>query len=557
VWEGTHVTAQDRTAPRKLGILLLALALAGLALASSANAAPNTGVSWGSDGFGLLGNGPATTDSAVPTPMSNLSGATQLSSGTGDHALALMADGTVKAWGANGRGQMGTGANTGPDDCGGGTPCGMTPTTVPGVTNAIAVAAGGAHSMALLANGQVMTWGSNRLGQLGNGGDSGPDDCGGGGPCQLDAAVVPGLSDVVAIAAGGQHSLALRSNGLVMAWGGNQNGQLGQDTSGPADCGEGKCATAPLLVPTFTNAVDIAAGDGHSLAVLSDGTARGWGSNGYGETGLGSPTLSGCFCQSTPVTVTGVSGAVEVAAGYGHSLALLANGTVRGWGDNENGEVGNGTISASGCACIASPTEVVGLSGVAEIATGSYTSLALTSAGAVKAWGSNGQGRLGNNDPGTDSGFAVDVFGLTNATALGASYSHSMALVGDRQLLSVTLEGLGAGKVVAPGVFCSPVCSRNYPEGAKVRLLAIADPSTFFAGYSGACTGPGACTVTMDQARAVTARFGDLPDPTPPAPDPGVAAATGQRSAALEKCLNKKTKKARRKCARKAKRLPL
>jgi alpha-tubulin suppressor-like RCC1 family protein len=526
---------------------VLGALLACLILSASAQAAGDTGKAWGYNGSGQLGDGNSPTGSPVPVTISGLSGATQVSSGVGDHSLALLSNGTVVAWGTGFGGQLGDG-NTDDED---------TPVAVSGITNALAVSAGNAHSLALLADGTVVAWGRNYAGQLGRD-NTGLDDCGGGDPCSLTPLAVPGLSNVVAIAAGGSHSLALLSDGTVMAWGRNSNGQLGNgDETGPDDCGFGTCSTSPIAVPDLTGVVDIAAGSDHSLALLSDGTLMGWGANGYGETGSGTAGAD----EESPAAVGGVTGAVDISAGYGHSLALLENGSVLGWGDNESGEVGNGSITSSGCSCVVTPTGVAGpLTGATAIATGGYQSLAVLANGTVKAWGANSSGQLGNNNPGTDTGSPVSVSGLTDATAVGAGYASSFALAGPMQALTISLTGTGDGKVVGSGISCPPLCTHTYPQGATVMLRGLPAPSTSFA-FGGACSGADPCQVTLDQDRTVNAQFGPAqpgtnPSPGPTGPTPP-AGPTGQRAAALAKCKKVRSHKRHKRCIKRAKQLPL
>jgi len=179
----------------------------------------------------------------------------------------------------------------------------------PGLTNVVRLAAGANHALALQNDGTVVSWGSNLYGQTN---------------------VPAGLSNVIEVAAGIQHSLALTANGTVVAWGGDLYGQ----TNVPAG---------------LTNVVAIAAGGYHNLAISANNTLTAWGYNGYGQTNI-------------PPAVTNV---VSVAAGYDHSMALLANGTVTAWGANTFGQT---NVPA-------------GLNNVTAIAAGEYHSLALQASG--------------------------------------------------------------------------------------------------------------------------------------------------------------------------------
>ena len=218
------------------------------------------------------------TAAFVPAPASFLK-----ISGGGGHTLAIKADGTVWAWGYNISGQLGDGSNT---DI-------TTPVQVVHLTNAVSVAAGVYHGLALKDDGTVWAWGYNNYGQLGV--DTG-------GSISATPVQVVGLTNAIAVAAGSDHCLAVKADGTVWAWGRNNWGQLGDGTR--AD------SFTPLRVSALTNAVSVAASSNHSLAVKDDGTVWAWGFNAQGQLGDGTTTT-----QLTPVQVSGVTSAVAVAAG--------------------------------------------------------------------------------------------------------------------------------------------------------------------------------------------------------------------------------------------------
>jgi hypothetical protein len=303
----------------------------------------------------------------------------------------------------------------------------------PSLTNAVAVAAGATHSLALRADGTVVAWGGyNAFGQTN---------------------IPPGLTNVVAIAAGGYdiffddvgHSLALRADGTVAAWGAGQTG------TGSSYYHQGQ-AVVPL---GLVNVVAVAAGGMHSLALRADGTVVAWGYNDDGQTNVPG----------------GLSNVVAVAAGWWHSLALRADGTVVAWGANEQGQ-----------------TNVPGgLSNVVAVAGGGYHSLALRADGTVVAWGAG----LTNSSSFPDYGQSVVPVGLTNAVAIAAGGSpHSLALRADGTVVAWgNDEGLQTHAL--PGLTNAVAVSAggNYSlalvgDGPPVVKASLSDPTVSANGFS-------------------------------------------------------------------------
>jgi alpha-tubulin suppressor-like RCC1 family protein len=233
------------------------------------------------------------------------------------------------------------------------------------------ISGGDLHSLALKNDGTVWAWGDNVYGQLGNG----TNDTDSATPVQVVDSSDPSgyLQGVTAISAGTYHNLALKSDGTVRAWGDNTYGQLGNGTSGT----EMKSKT-PMTVSNLTDVKSVSGGAEHSLALENDGTIKAWGGNESGQLGYGTTTNTGCKCSPAPVTVSALSSVKEVAAGGYHNLALNSDATVSAWGSNNSGQLGNGTTSNDGgCTCIATPGSVSGLTGVIGISAGRFHSLAL------------------------------------------------------------------------------------------------------------------------------------------------------------------------------------
>jgi alpha-tubulin suppressor-like RCC1 family protein len=395
-----------------LTTIAVALALA-LVSAAPASAASYGAVSWGMDVYGQLGNGvedPALFESETPVAPAGLTGVKEVAAG-GETSIALLADGTVMAWGENYFGQLGNGSATGPEWCdsfaGIGSACSATPVQVSGLSGVKAVAAGYGDGYALLKDGTVMAWGENADGQLGVGTDRGPEGCitdRGAIPCSTIPVRVSGLRGVRAIAAGSGYGLALLKDGTVMGWGDDDVGQLGGVVN-PESCGHTPCSTTPVPVSGLSGVKAIAAGQDHALAILHNGTVMAWGHGGLGELGNGTQTIS-----SPPVAVSGLSGVTAIAAGAFQSLALLEDGRVMAWGMNAEGQLGDGTsvgpetctVWAPSIPCSTTPVAVSGLSGVTAIAAGAMHSLAVLQDGAVMGWGWNEYGQLGVDESGPD-----------------------------------------------------------------------------------------------------------------------------------------------------------
>ena len=271
-------------------------------------------------------------------------------------------------------------------------------------TSVTQIASGQYHTLVLKSDGTVWAWGYNYSGQLGNG-------------TTIDSSTpvqVIGLSNIIYISAGNSHSMALKSDGTVWTWGLNSSGQIGNGTT--------TNRTTPIQVTGLNNVKAISAGGSHSIALKSDGTVWAWGLNGSGQLGDGTTTSS-----TTPVQVQGLNDIAAVSAGGSYSLILKNDGTVGAWGSNSNGQLGDGTTTSR-----TTPGQVTGLSGITAISAGEYHVMALKSDGTVWAWGLNVYGQLG-------IAIAIPPFALVPAqvqslngiTAISAGSYHSMALKND------------------------------------------------------------------------------------------------------------------------------
>jgi hypothetical protein len=262
--------------------------------------------------------------------------------------------------------------------------------------------AGGNHSLALKDDGTVWAWGRNKDGQLGDGTTANKST-----PAQVTE-----LSEVKVIACGGDHSLALKEDGTVWVWGRNSYGQLGDGTT--------VAKSTPVQVTGLSGIKAIAAGTDHSLALKGDGTVWAWGYNGLGQLGDGTGNS-----RYTPVQVQGLSGVKGINGGHYHSLALKEDGAVWAWGRNSDGELGDGTTTNRNA-----PVQVTGLSGIKTIIGAGNLSLALKEDGTVWAWGDNSVGQLGDGTT-TDRNTPVQVIGLSGAEVIESGLSYGLALKED------------------------------------------------------------------------------------------------------------------------------
>ena len=324
--------------------------------------------------------------------------------------VGLSAQAEGWSWGANSNGQLGNGTTANSN----------TPVEISGAGEMIALAGGGSHSLALHSDGTIWAWGYGHYGQLGNG-------------TVTEISLVPvqalGLTVATAVAAGDGHSLGLKNDGTVWAWGYNFYGQLGNGASG-----NGTNNSVPVLVTGLTGVTAIAAGFDQCLAVKSDGTVWSWGHNNYGQLGDGTHTD-----RAVPVQVSGLTGVLTVAGGKFHSLALKDDGTVWAWGWNSYGQLGDGTNTSSNA-----PVQVSGLSGIVGIAAGLYHSLALKAGGTVWAWGDNTYGQLGTGTT-TWSNMAVQAFfspGTVIRSIAGGGW-HSLAIQDSGTLWAWGLNSFG------------------------------------------------------------------------------------------------------------------
>ncbi len=333
----------------------------------------------GDNNSGQLGNN-STVNSATWVNVSGLTDVVQVVGAFGS-SMALKRDGTVWTWGNNASGKLGLG------DSGVGTNR-LVPTQT-ALTNVVALAAGENFSAALFANGTVATWGANAHGQLGDGWNT---------VTQPTPTLVPGLTGVTAIAAGGTHMLALKSDGTLRAWGHNDQGQVGNvvDTS----------VSSPVTPNTIADAVKIAAGYYNSYALLANGVVMAWGINNYGCLGIGgtNPATSKVPVHVLTPSLVPLTCVTDIAAGGYYALATTCNGNVVGWGANFGG-LGRGTsttLEATAASTVPAYTDVAGVF-ASSSGTNSHSFIYRSTGGSgeVLAFGMNVTSSLGTPTGGT------------------------------------------------------------------------------------------------------------------------------------------------------------
>ena len=387
----------------------------------------------------------------------------QVSAG-GSHSLAVGSDGNVYAWGYNGNGQLGNGTRDdkhAPVRVK--TPDRKTYPDLPADFTYLQVSAGYQHSLALGSDGNAYAWGYNYQGRLGDGTTSDrytpvrvktPD--------RKTYPDLPADFTYLQVSAGGGHSLALGSDGNAYAWGRGTFGELGTTSNGYYPDSSVPVRVRDPANPTDTSkglqATQVSAGGDHSLAVGSDGYAYAWGYNYYGQ--LGNGTTSYSNPNPVPVRVrdpTDTSKALQatqVSAGNNHSLAVSSDGNAWAWGWNSYGQLGNNSSGSSSSAPArvrdpASPTDKSKGLQAAQVSAGSQHSLALGSDGNAWAWGNNGDGQLGNGTTNTKLTLVPVTFPLSPVIT-GVKFDQtpvSGLMRGDGSSVSVTTPAHQPGTV--------------------------------------------------------------------------------------------------------------
>ena len=343
-----------------------------------------------------------------------------------NHSLAVTADGQVLAWGGNKAGQLGDGTTTD-------RPTPVLVRAPDGATGALdkvtAIWSDSDFSMALRSDGTLVTWGAGDAGQRGIG--------------ELPPPLYPTtvrsadgtqpLTGVVAASADGRTALALTGEGVALAWGNNDDGQLGIGSL------ESRNLPTPVAglagKEALDQVVEISVGGQHGIARLVDGRVVAWGSNVDGQ--LGDGTRDNRLRPGPVVGVDGIGSlrdVVQVSAAERYNLALRSDGTVVGWGANGGGQLGDGTHQGRAVPAVVLESNRQPLRNVREIRAGEAYAVAILTDGSLRTWGANGRGQLGQGRPTEAIEYPARV-----ATAAGARLGRVLnAGVGEKHLLVVT-----------------------------------------------------------------------------------------------------------------------
>jgi alpha-tubulin suppressor-like RCC1 family protein len=395
----------------------------------------NTGPGWIRGAFPSLAQGGRIS---LPFAGKNYDFVVNYFGGTGNDLVLQWADNTIASWGSNGFGQLGDGT----------TERRLVPVAVggsgsPGSKSVMAVAGGYLHSLALLSDGSVLAWGHNSFGQLGNGLTSNETV-----PMAVESSGALAGRTVVAIAAGAFHNLALCSDGGMVAWGYNNHGQLGDGTR--------VTRRVPVAVPQVgalagKRVVALAAGAYQSFALCEDGTVAAWGYNDEGQLGDG-----GTVSALIPVAVKadGVLAGrriISLAAGQYHTLGLCADGGVVSWGYNARGQLGDSSTADSLLPVDLRTRGVLAGRLVKAVAAGSYHSVALCSDGTLAVWGYNHRGQLGTEVAPHSAEPTAILADSAVVSSLGGGANHNLMLLASGQAMAWgdnTSGQLGDGTMV-------------------------------------------------------------------------------------------------------------
>jgi alpha-tubulin suppressor-like RCC1 family protein len=403
---------------------------------------------WGQLGNGELGVGNGFGGQNLPAQVLGLS-AVKSFSGGGSHSCALGPGGGLACWGLNSVGQLGDGE-------GGSQP---TPKAVEGLVDLVDISGGKEFTCAAMGDGQLSCWGQGYGGQLGDGlglpskvptsvlveGSVSDFDVGAEHACAIDdggdvycwgsgsngklgngddesqSEPVLAMGGALQVSCGGYHTCLVAVDGQAWCWGDRHWGQLG---NGAEWLGYSAFPVKPVGLPEVTY---VSAGGGHTCAVEQGGQVWCWGKNGKGQVGVSNLDYKQLpFAEGYPVAVVGIDSAASLATGDSHTCVLSTDGSVTCWGDNEEGQLGNGELGVGGF----QPVQVAGLEDVQSLCAGANHNCALVANGTVKCWGANDHAQVGAASPGKQL-TPQTVAGLSEVASIGCGDRHSCAVLKD------------------------------------------------------------------------------------------------------------------------------
>lgn len=304
----------------------------------------------------------------------------------GNHICAILDDSSLQCWGENSNGQLGDGTTI--------DRLTMTEVSLPTGRTAVSVSAGHDHTCAVLDNGELVCWGSNEFGQLGDGSEEDSNV-----PVYVD-----GLSGVpVQISSGGAHSCAILNDASMECWGANDGGQLGDNSFDDS--------ANPVSIALPETVLGMSAGAGHTCAVLSDSSLHCWGNNENGQLGDGSAPSD----KSSPVSITVGGDAVAVSAGGAHTCVIFSSTSksLKCWGDNSFGQLGDGGTNQQNDANSVSAI----LTGITTLEIGAKQTCAVDTTRMLHCWGGSSEGQVGD---GSTSNQVTSITAIDLGLNLGA-----------------------------------------------------------------------------------------------------------------------------------------
>ena len=340
---------------------------------------------WGDNSYGQLGNG---TLNGSNIPVKTMEDVAAVSCG-GDHTAAVKTDGTLWTWGSNIYGQLGNGKETYDNNS-------NVPVKV--MEDVAAVSCGSYFTAALKTDGSLWMWGMNSNGQIGNGKQYS-------GQYENNPQPVKVMEDVAAMSCGSGHVAAIKTDGSLWIWGSNRRGELGNGGAGNDTTYAGDVVIQTVPARLMDDVAAVSCGEQATAVIKADGSLWMWGANFSGQLGngwTGNDTYLGDPIQTVPVKV--MDDVAYVSCGHSHTAAIKTDGSLWTWGLNEKGQLGNGGTGNekdNGVPIQTVPVKV--MDGAAVVSCGNSSTLAVKPDHTIWVWGSNLNGELGNGGTGNDS----------------------------------------------------------------------------------------------------------------------------------------------------------